>query len=197
MEDCMLTHITKAGALCTVAVLTFATAGRGQTATPVMERFTFKVATAEKAGPTGTGRLDLVINHWSSEADRANVFEALEEGTDKLADAIWRSPLVGSLHWPGNMEYGIRYAYKTTRSDGEDLILVTDRPVWLFWDEKAPQPAVYGYNVIQLRIDRNGNGEGKLGTKVTPNKNTKTFVLENYPAQSALLTDVRRERTVG
>jgi hypothetical protein len=192
----MLTRTTIALAVCVAALCALPTAAQAQTTNPVMDRFTFTVPNAEKAGPSGTARMDLVITQWSSEADRNRVFAALEEGTDKLADAIWGSPLAGYIYWPGNLEYSIRYAYKTARPDGgEDLVLVTDRPVSFFWDEKAPRPQVYGYNVIQVHIDKNGRGEGKLGTKISPNKTAKTFMLDSNAGQSALLTDVRRERT--
>ena len=49
--------------------------------------------------------------------------------------------------------------------------------------------------VIQLRLNRDGRGEGKLGTNVTNHHNAKTFVIENFDALLATLVDVQRERS--
>jgi hypothetical protein len=187
----MLTKKTIAFGVCLTAALALQSVVRAQ-ATPVVDRFTFAVANADKSGPTAKDRMELVIYQWSNDADRDRIFAAFEEGPEKLTNAVWDSRMVGYMHWPGNLQYTIRYAYKTTRPDGEDIVLATERPISLFWDDKA-KPELHGYNVIQLRLDKSGHGEGKLGTKLSPNKSTKTFVLDNYAAQPPLLTDVRRE----
>jgi hypothetical protein len=189
----MFTRSTWAVTLCVVAALAFFSASRVRAITPVADRFSFAVTGAEKLGPTGTGRMEIVVNQWSGDADRGRVFAALEEGPEKFANAIWNSYMAGYMNWPGYLHYTIRYAHKTTSPNGEDLVLVTDQPVSLFWEETAPKADGPRYHVIQLHLDKNGKGEGKIGTRLTPNKNTKTFVLDGYAAQPALLADVRRE----
>ena len=77
------------------------------------QRFTFKAANADKAGPSGEGRLELVVTQWSTDVERDRVLSALREhGPDKLADAIRMAYAVGYMHWPGGLDYTLRYAYR-------------------------------------------------------------------------------------
>ena len=85
------------------------------------------------------------------------------------------------------------------RADGgEDVILATDYPVHVWWDPTlgAPPASVAQGTLIQLQLNRDGRGEGKLsvGTKVTATNDGKLFALEDYAKHPVMLTDVQRER---
>src|SRR5437867_1761590 len=149
-----------------VAVLTLTTVVLAQT-DHVEQRYTFQAANGSKAGPSGEGRLELVITQWSTDAERDRLLSALREGPNKLADAIRAGYAVGYMHWPGGLDYTLRYAYRVPRSDGgEDVILGTDQPIRLWWDTESGTPLSSQSTVIQLRLNKDGRGEGKLGTKV-------------------------------
>ena len=184
---------------CAAAVLAFGTVALAQTST-VKERFTFAALNGSKAGPAGGNRLELVVNRWSNDAERDRVYSALaDNGQDKLADALAALPEAGYINWPGNLEYIVRYANRIPRPDGgEDVVLAADAQMSLWWDPAISTPSTSPrFTVIQLRLSKDGHGEGKLSlaTKVTANKETKTFALEDYAKQPAILTDVQRERT--
>ena len=181
------------------AVLAFGTVALAQTST-VKERFTFAALNGSKAGPAGGNRLELVVNRWSSDAERDRVYSAIADNVqDKLADALAALPEAGYIHWPSNLEYIVRYANRIPRPDGgEDVVLGADAPLSLWWDPSISTPSTSPrFTVIQLRLSKDGRGEGKLSlaTKVTASKETKTFALEDYARQPAILTDVQRERT--
>jgi hypothetical protein len=181
------------------AVLAFGTVALAQTST-VQERFTFTALNGSKAGPSGGNRLELVVHRWSDNAERERVYSVLaDSGQDKVADAVAALPEAGYIHWPGNLEYIVRYANRIPRSDGgEDVVLAADAPMSLWWDPAiSTSSASPRFTVIQLRLGKDGRGEGKLSlaTKVTANNETKTFALEDYAKQPAILTDVQRERT--
>jgi hypothetical protein len=162
--------------------------------TPIQSRFTFKVANAQAAGPSGDSRLELVVNKWSTDAERDRVLAALKEnGADKIGDAIGREYAVGYMHWPGNLNYALRYAYRVPRPDGgEDVIVGVDRPISLWWNAggatSAAQPVV-----LQLRLNKDGRGEGKLSTKVTANTTAKTIVADDFASAPSTLIEVQRE----
>jgi len=184
---------------CSVAVVTAALAivARAQTDN-MKDRFTFAAANGSKAGPRGEGRLELVVTRWSSDAECDRVLSAVTEGgPDKLRDALGDSYVAGWIHWPGNLDYTVRYARRMPRAEGgEDVVLVTDSRTWIGWNS----PDFTGwtdspFTVIHLRLNRDGAGEGKLslGNKIRGDKEAGV-VLENYATEPTFLTEVRREK---
>jgi hypothetical protein len=184
-------------AVWTAAVLALGTVAAGQTG--VTDRFTFVPANATKVGASGANRLQIVINQWSPESERDRLLSVLKEkGSDKLAESFRSGPFAGYIYWPGNLQYAIRFAHRMPRADGgEDVILATDYPVNVWWDTSlGPAPTSFTHGtVIQLQLNRDGRGEGKLsvGTKLSATKDGKLFVLEDYARQPVVLTDVQRE----
>src|ERR1700720_1285431 len=166
----MLNRTTVIG-ICMAAVLTLGAVAVAQNAGPT-EHFTFVAANASKAGGSAEGRLQIIINQWSPEAERNRLLSVLkDEGPDKLAESFRLGPVAGYLYWPGNLEYIIRFASRTPRPDGgEDVILATDYPINLWWDQTlGASPTSFDKGtVIQIRMNRDGRGEGKLsiGTKL-------------------------------
>jgi hypothetical protein len=80
---------------------------------------------------------------------------------------------------------------------GERIILATDRYI-SFWEARnQPRSIDYPFTVIEIHMNADGEGEGKLSlaTKVVVEKNTNTIVLENYDIQPVLLKSVRRQST--
>jgi hypothetical protein len=78
---------------------------------------------------------------------------------------------------------------------GARITLATDRPI-SFWEAQAqPRTINYPFTVIELRMNRDGEGEGKLSiaTKISADSDKKTIYLENYSAQPVLLQHVRSE----
>jgi hypothetical protein len=180
------------------AVLAFATVLLAQT-NSVSERFTFMAANVSKANTTDTGRHDIVVNRWSTDADRDRLFSVVRDsGPNNLLDALRDAPTVGYMHWPGHLNYGLRYARRTPRPDGgEDVVLVADRPIWLWWGTATSTASTDSpFTVIQLQLNKQGAGEGKfsVANKISSNKEVG-IVLEDYANQPVLLNDVQREKT--
>jgi hypothetical protein len=165
----------------------------------VADRFSFVAANATKAGPSGEGRMQIVINQWSPDAERERLLTVLKsEGPDKLAQSFGRGSALGYINWPGHLQYTIRFASRLPRPDGgEDVILATDYPVNVWWDAAlgVPPTSFDHGSVIQLQLNRDGRGEGKLstGTRLTMAHDGQLFALEDYATQPVLLTDVQRD----
>jgi len=77
-------------------------------------------------------------------------------------------------------------------------MLATEYPVNLWWDPAlgAPPTSFGGGTLIQLQLNKDGRGEGKVsvGTKVSASRDGRAFVIEDYAKQPVVLTDVQRDR---
>ncbi len=159
------------------------------------DRYTFARPPAPES-VVDASRLGFVIERWATDEERDHVKKYLDEnGMANLPRAFYNTPNAGHLSWPGGLEYGVRYARRTTRADGgSDIVLVLDRPVWVWWDGSA-KPSDLPAAVVQLRLDKNGRGEGRLshggvGAKTDP---ALGVTLTDYAQAPAILTDVRLE----
>jgi hypothetical protein len=182
---------------CITMVVTLAWAQTANTA----DRFTFTVPNAPESTVDGKGPLSFTVNRWSSEAERDKVLSTMSDGGPaKLLDAFRDSGAAGYLKWPGGTEYTIRYARQTTRPNGQtEIVLVVDRPLWVWWEasktEEGSKPNDSPFSVVQLRLDKQGQGEGRIsnGLAVTTDKETGV-VLSDWDRQPTILREVRRER---
>jgi hypothetical protein len=123
------------------------------------------------------------------------LLEALNKGQDALLEAVRELRPVGHIRTPESLAYDLRYASQVPGEDGgQRLFLATDRPIG-FWEARnRPRIIDYPFTFIELRVDKNGEGEGKLSlaTKVRASHNGRQIELENYAAQPVMLNEVRR-----
>lgn len=162
------------------------------------ERFTAVAINMGEPGPTWTARVQLVVNRWSSNADRDRLWKSLFDGGPKrLLDTLQRMPRVGYFRTPNDIGYDLRFAQRTSLPDGgERATLLTDR--WVSFSEAANQSRTldYPFTAIEFEIKPNGTGEGTmtLATKITGDEASKLLFYENYGTQPVRLSDVRREK---
>lgn len=159
------------------------------------ERFT---AMAVNMARGGAGTVEVVVNRWSTDAERTKLMSVLmNQGDDKLLSVLQDMPRVGYFRTPNSLGYDIHYAHRTTLPEGgEQVVLATDRRIGFWEAANQPRSIDYPFTVIELRLNKDGEGQGKmsLATKVTADKNSNTVVLENYDTQPVLLNSVRREK---
>jgi hypothetical protein len=159
------------------------------------ERF---IAGAIDPNHGGTGMVEIVVDRWSSDAERDRLMAlALSKGPDKLLDVLQDLPQVGYFRTPDRTRWELRFARRTPGEDGgERIVLATDRRVG-YWETVVQPPSFdYPFTVIELHLNRDGRGEGRMSfaTKVIANKKTGQISLENYEHQPVLLNDVHREK---
>ena len=145
-----------------------------------------------------TATVEMVVNRWSTDAERKRLLAVLtEKGPEKLLDVLQDIPRVGYFRTPESVGWDLHYATLTPMPEGgERVVLATDRRI-PFWEARnRPRSIDYPFTVIELRLNRDGVGEGKMSiaTKITFDKEHNTIVLENYGTQPVLLQSVRRER---
>lgn len=115
----------------------------------------------------------------------------------RLSTAIKAAPTLGFIWTDGVTGYSIKYAWRSpTIEKRERIVLVTDRRLDSHatdWVSVSSATADADFTVIEMRIDRQGAGEGKtsLTTKIAIDTESETLALENYAAAPAWLKVTR------
>jgi hypothetical protein len=107
-------------------------------------------------------------------------------------------PRAGYIRTPNSIGYDLHYARKMPMDEGGDqIVLATDRYIGFWEAANRPRTFDYPFTLIEMRVGRDGVGEGKMSlfTKVMYDKKKNQIVLEDYGSQPVLLTEVRREST--
>ena len=164
---------------------------------PLPARYTaFAVSTGDAVSNPVASQVEITIDRWSSGAESARLMTILKEkGADALLEALQDLKPVGSIKTPGNLAYDLRYALVQRGEDGGDRIfLATDRPISYWEAVNRPRTVDYPFTFIELRVNKDGDGEGKLAlaTKVTASRDGSTLELENYQSQPIQLNQLRR-----
>jgi hypothetical protein len=140
------------------------------------------------------GRLLIDVERLSTDEERQRFIDALTKSQDVALETLQRLPPVGSVRTPGTLRWAIRYAQATEEDGRRRIFLITDRP--LSFDEVAGQPRTvkYPFAVIELFVDKQGEGEGNFHQAVRIQALGKRRVLgiENYTTAPVTLTEVER-----
>jgi len=165
-------------------------------AAPAVERFT---ANAININAGAAGGIEIAIDRWSTDAERDRLMKVMmDKGPEKLLDALQDLPRVGYFRSPNSLGWDIHFARKVRGADGgERVVLVTDRRI-SFWEAaNRPRTIDYPFTVIELRLNGEGQGEGKISvaTKIIADKEANIVTLENFDTQPVMLTNVKRERS--
>lgn len=142
---------------------------------------------------SGAGQVLMRVTRWSSEAERTSLTQALlQHGPDELLKQLMKAKPVGTIRTPDSLAYDLRYAHQQPGEDGgRDIILSTDRPIG-FWEARnQPRTIDYPFTVIQMHINRDGEGKGTLSyaTKIRVVKDG--IELENFATSPVMLTQVK------
>jgi hypothetical protein len=168
-------------------------------ATKIVEKFT---GTVVSVSPGMGDTITIDVLRWSADEDARKLLTAFKErGEMAWADALQTQPSLGYV-WTSSesLGYTIRYARRIeTPTGGERVILAIGRPLGSWehpgWKATGPAPAVeYPFSVIELRMNPNGVGEGKvsLAAKVTVDDPAQSVALENYASAPVLLKGLKR-----
>jgi hypothetical protein len=159
------------------------------------ERFT-AMAVNMDVGRTGT--VEIVINRWSSDAERNGLVQtALEKGTDKLLSTLQKMPRVGYIRSPESVGWDLHYAHHVPLPDGgEQIVIATDRPIGFREASRQPRSIDYPFTVIEMHVNADGEGQGTMSvaTKVIADKDKQVITLENFGTTPVLLQSVKRQR---
>lgn len=152
--------------------------------TKPIETFT---AFAASLGTGKAGVIEITINRWSTDAEREGLRATLIEfGPDKLLAELEKiRPPVGYMRRPGGLAWDLYYAHNTSTPDGgRHVVLATNRRVAFNEVANNTRSMQYQFTLIEIRLDKDGKGEGKMvpAAKVTWNADMKKIEIENYNA---------------
>jgi len=181
-----------AAAISSAALLTLAASAQTM-GTP--ERYT---GSAININNGRADNIDITVNRWSNDKQRDTLMEVMRtRGPEKLLDVLQDMPAMGHFGVPGNLSWDIHFARKVPLPDGgERVVLVTDRRIGFWEAANQPRSIDYPFTVIELRLNRDGEGEGtmSIATKVIYDKAQNMITLENFQNQPVRLTNLKREK---
>jgi len=165
---------------------------------PASERYVANAISIASPGPTGAAVVEISVDRWSTEAEHNRLVNTLiEQGQEKLLDTLRDLPRAGFIRTPGNLGYDLRYARKEPIEEGgERIVIATDRPI-SFWEAaNRPRTIDYPFTLIEIRLPKEGKGEGKMAvaTKISFDKKKNTVELENYSSEPVRLQEVRIQK---
>jgi hypothetical protein len=171
----------------------------GVSAQNVKETFT-AFAINMNSGPK-TATLDISIERWSTDAERDALLSILVEEKDvnkanqALLKALQKMPKAGYIRTPQTLAWDIRYARQNPLPEGgRQIVIGTDRPIGFREARNQPRSMDYPFTVLELRLNKEDKGEGKMltGTKLYIDPKTKSLVLENYAQQPVRLNEIHK-----
>jgi len=184
----------KAGYVLGVAIGFLTVSGLAQTSGD-KERFSATAIVNNELG-SGAGTVQIEISRWSTEAERSKLVNTLvKDGPRTLLDELSAARPVGTIKTPDSLAYDLRYAHQIPGEDGgRRIIIATDRPIG-FWEVRnQPRTIDYPFTVIQMQLDRDGNGTGTLSYATKIRAAGSTIELENFATSPVMLTRIEADR---
>lgn len=161
------------------------------------QRFTAVAANLSniRIGPT-VQTIQIVITRWSTDGEVDRLLTTLKERGEKaLLGELQKMPKVGSFRTPNSLAYDLRFARQMPWGDGgRRIFIATDRYI-NFWElANQSRTLEYPFTLIEMRLDHQGKGEGKLSVATKVMADGDQLVLEDYANQPVMLTKVTQEK---
>ena len=155
----------------------------------------------------GTGSnatVEINIDRWSTATECENFIATfLENGSDALLRKFERTASHGRLRFPqwtgrdphnARLGWDLRYTWQTPLPDGGQRIVVALDRYMSFWEVRnQPRTVDYPFTIIEMRVDNEGRGEGKMSiaTRINFDNKNKVVELEDYASEPVRLHQVR------
>ena len=157
-----------------------------------------------------TGRNNVVeirITRWTKPEERVALLNSVvEKGPDALMRALLKLPDHGRMRVPGwtgpdpqklLLGWTLHYAWNVPDGDGgQRIVVATDRYITFAEARNNPRVSDYPFTLIDIRLDKNGEGSGKasVATKITFDKKKNIMEIENYSSEPVRLQNVKLEK---
>jgi hypothetical protein len=165
-----------------------------------LERLLANSVNMSNVGRANPGRIEIVIERWSSERERDELIATLKDkGSDALLSKLQKLPRVGYIRDAngGSIGWDLHFARERKLEDGgRQIVLATDRPISAWEAFNRPRSIDYDFTLADIRFDGDGKGVGKLAVaaKVSTNDKTGAIEIENFSSEPVRLTDVTTSR---
>jgi hypothetical protein len=138
--------------------------------------------------------IEIVINRWSTEADKnllKNVLKA--SGSAAMVNIMQDLPQVGYIRGNNTMGDALFYAQSTNNPDGtRNVVIATDRPISAAAMVAPGAKNKYDATVIEMHFDKTGKGKGKIVTAGEAYIDPKTgkAAIKNWDGQPVMLESI-------
>jgi hypothetical protein len=158
-------------------------------------------ATAPGRTRPTTAQLTVRIERWSTDKERDDLLAIIKGTPDvnrmnqALLRAIQRLPRVGRIRESQSVGWDLRYARQNPLDEGgRQIIVATDRPIGFWEASNRPRTIDYPFTILEMRLDKDNRGEGKMiaDTRIMVNQKTSELVLENFDISPVRLANIRR-----
>jgi hypothetical protein len=170
-------------------------------------RLTAFAVNMSNIGTGQSGIVEIRLTQWSSAAERQRVVETMvDKGQDALVKLLEGLPAKGRFRFPNwvgpdphNLLLGwdVRFASEAPLPDGGYRVVIALERYMSFLElRNQPRTVDYPFTLIQIHLNKNGEGEGKMAyaTRITFDKKKNTVELENYSSEPVRLTTVKAEK---
>jgi hypothetical protein len=147
-----------------------------------------------------TAQLTVRIERWSTDKERDGLLEIIkgEQNVQRMNDALLRAiqrlPRVGRIRDTQSVGWDLRYARQNPLDEGgRQIIVATDRPIGFWEASNRPRTMDYPFTILEMRVDKDNRGEGKMiaDTRIMVNQKTGELVLENFDISPVRLANIR------
>ena len=148
------------------------------------------------------GILEITIDKWSTAAEREKLLETVvAKGQEKLLSELQKAPVKGRIRIPGwtgadpnnyRTGWNLRYAWHEPLPEGgEKIVLGVDRYMSFLEIRNQPRSVDYPFTLVQIHMNKDGTGEGKLAafTMITWDKKKQALEIENYGTEPVRLAN--------
>ena len=158
------------------------------------ERFTANAVSLSPEYGTGQRIVEINVDRWSPNAERERLVSTLQtKGPNELLKQLQKNKPVGRIRTPDSLGYDLRYAQQTPLPEGGRMIVIaTDRPIGFWEATQRPRSIDYPFTVIQMKLDREGNGSGTISyaTRIVAHENN-VIELEDFATQPIMLNNIK------
>jgi hypothetical protein len=159
------------------------------------ERFTAFAINMTNRNPGTNARLEIVVDRWSTEADREALAVVYDEnGTPGLYKALHDAPRQGFVRVSNRLGYDLSFARQVSHWDGSRRVsIVMARRLTVSEGVGSSPTGDYPLTVIELQLKADGTGEGTMsvGVQVRIHKHDDFMEVDKYGAGTVLLKDVK------
>ena len=118
---------------------------------------------------TRTTALEIIIDRWSSDVQRARLFAAMSQGgQEALTKELVKQETTGVLRIMGGTgaggrsQFQLRYARAFDSVDKREIVLATDRYIQFGDARRNPTTEENNISYVTLVLDKDGNGTGTI-----------------------------------
>lgn len=182
--------------------LAMAPLGARQTSGEKLEITAFAV-NMSNIGTGSNAQVQIYVDKWSTPEERELLITTMvEKGPKDLLNTLQKQSVKGRFQIPSlrgsdphNLRLGLqlRYAWEAPLPEGgRRIVLAADRYIGMAEAQQQPRTIDYPFTLFEIRVNKDGKGEGKLAyaTKIRFDKEKKVLELENYSSEPVRLQNV-------